>query len=157
MTRVLKWVLGAVTVVGLLVAVGIFLLMRALAGDVSEDEVTRVSSPDGRLEAVLVERNGGATTSFAYEVHVIPAGGSVGEREAVFLYGAIRNPSAYGANLRWLSLDHLRVEYLEAKIGELKHPKMTADNRTVTVSLAPGVLDASAPPGGMLYNLRGRR
>jgi hypothetical protein len=38
---------------------------------VSRDEVARVASPDGRVEAVLIETNGGATTSFGYEVHVV--------------------------------------------------------------------------------------
>jgi hypothetical protein len=37
-------------------------------GLVSRDEVARVISPDGRLEAILIETNGGATTAFGYEI-----------------------------------------------------------------------------------------
>src|SRR5258705_13961034 len=41
-----------------------------LASCASQDEVSRVPSPDGRVEAVLIETNGGATTSFGYRILV---------------------------------------------------------------------------------------
>ncbi len=40
----------------------------------SSYQVAHVSSPNGSLEAVLTETNGGATTSFGYEVSVGPKG-----------------------------------------------------------------------------------
>lgn len=157
MRRALKWILGVVGGVLLLCGLAIFLLMRTFAVEVSEDEVARVRAPDGGLEAVLLERNAGATTSFGYEVHIIPVGGSRGETEVAFLYGTVRNAGAYGANLRWLSSDHLRVEYLETKTSELKRPRVVISGKAVNVSLLPGVLDESAPAGGMLYNLQGKQ
>ena len=45
-------------------------LLLSACGIASEDEVARVTSPDGRVEAVLIETNGGATTSFGYKVLV---------------------------------------------------------------------------------------
>jgi len=36
-------------------------------------ELRRLSSPDGRLDAVLFERNCGATTGFSSQVSVLPA------------------------------------------------------------------------------------
>jgi hypothetical protein len=53
----------------------------------------RVASPDGRVEAVLVETSGGATTSFGYEVHVVEKGRPAGDRVA-WVYGAGRNAQA---------------------------------------------------------------
>ena len=44
----------------------IVLALLAGCGLVSRDEVARVASPYGGVEAVLIETNGGATTSFGY-------------------------------------------------------------------------------------------
>ena len=157
MKRALKWLLGAVAAVILLCAGALFLLMAAFSGGVSEDEVARVRAPNGRWDAVLLERNAGATTSFGYKVYVVPAGKTPRGTEAAFLYGAIRNPSAYGANLHWPSSDRLEIEYLQTKTGELKQPKVIGSGGSfVTVSLQAGVTDPSAPAGGMLYNLRAK-
>ncbi|MBL8397465.1 MAG: hypothetical protein JNL84_04855 [Candidatus Accumulibacter sp.] len=71
MPRPLKWILW---IVGGLVsfAVGTVLLLAwffsGLIGEPSKDEVARVVSPSGNIDAVLFETNGGATTSFGYEV-----------------------------------------------------------------------------------------
>jgi hypothetical protein len=45
---------------------------------------------------------------------------------------------------------------LEAQRVKVLHPTTAILDRTVTVALQPGIIDASAPPGGMLYNLQGR-
>lgn len=153
MARVLKWLAGLAAAVLVLAVAAFFLLMRALSGDASEDEVARAPAPDGRVEAVLLETNGGATTSFGYEVHIVPPGAAPGASEVAFLYGTLRNTNAYGANLRWLAPDQLRVEYWTTQRGELKQPAVQAGGRTISVSLQSGVLDESAPDGGMLYNL----
>lgn len=123
----------------------------------SKDEVASVKSPDGRFVARLIEINGGATTSFEYLITVVEAGILSREHEAASLYGAVRNASAYGANLRWTSPQELTVEYLDAKSSELLSPTIRLPTAEVAVVLRPGVIDAAAPPGGMLYNLRGRR
>lgn len=157
MKRVLKWLFSTVAVFIALCAGAFVLLMLAFSDGVSEDEVARVRAPNGQLEAVLLERNVGATTSFGYKVYIVPVGEPARGTEAAFLYGAVRNPSAYGANLHWLSSDHLSVEYWQAKTSELKKPRVTAGGgHPVAVSFRPGVVDPSAPAGGMLYNLRGK-
>ena len=48
---------------------------------VGRTEVRRVLSPDSRVEAVLVEGSGGATTDFFYELHVVPKGGALPSKE----------------------------------------------------------------------------
>ena len=127
------------------------------ATEPSKDEVASVISPDGKFVAKLIEINGGATTSFEYLVTVAEAGTFSKAHEAASLYGAVRNASAYGANLRWTSPREVTVEYLDAKSSELLLPKFRLSNAEVTVVLRPEVTDAAAPAGGMLYNLQGRR
>jgi hypothetical protein len=123
----------------------------------SKDEVAVAKSPDGRFIAKLVEVNGGATTSFGYLVLLSEPSSAPKEYEVVNLYGAVRSASAYGANLSWTSPHELTVEYLHAKGTELLNPKLKFGTTEVTVVLRPNVTDATAPPGGMLYNLQGRR
>ena len=127
-------------------------------GEWSFDEVARVAQPQANVDAVLVETNGGATTSFGYEVFVLPHG-QVPERSGnpvAYLYGAGRNEHAYGVNLRWDSSDTLAVEYLDARHVNWVNGSVIVDGREIKVVLKPGVNDPSAPGGGMLWNLQGR-
>ena len=133
-------------------------ILVTLTGGVSQAEVSRIPAPDGILDAVVLETNGGATTSFGYLVYITPRGASVKRGQMVArLYGASLNGSAYGVNLRWLSSEALAVEYFTAESASLE--KTTADLRgkTVRVSLRELVLDTNAPAGGMLFNLQQRR
>jgi hypothetical protein len=125
----------------------------------SRDEVARVRSPSGRLDAILVETNGGPGTDFGYFVYVVESGRRAPRSGAVaWLYGALRNRRAYGANLRWDAASSLGIEYLDAHQVERRRSQVVVGPDTVSVSLRPGVADSLAPPGGMLYNLRrGRR
>jgi hypothetical protein len=125
-------------------------------GGWSWDEVARVRSPDGSRDAVLVERNGGATTSFGYEVFVVPHDAGVAEGTpgtVASLYAATRNGQAYGAKLRWLAGDSLAVEYLRAREALIHEQALVRREDRLRVVLRAGVEDASAPSGGMQYNL----
>ena len=106
MARPLKWILWIVGTLASL-AVGAVLLMAwlfsGLVGEPSKDEVARVVSPSGNIDAVLFETNGGATISFGYEVYVVEHGTQPSGSPVVLLYGAARNQHAYGANLSWPS------------------------------------------------------
>ena len=136
-----------------------FILALPACGLVSRDEVARVSSPDGRIEAILIETNGGATVSFGYEIWLREKDRGSGELVAR-LYGAGRNESAYGANLRWTDDRQLSVEYLEARQETLEKPRVTVGGREIHVALKSHVTDPTAPAGGMLFNLerdRGKR
>jgi hypothetical protein len=127
--------------------------------DWSFDEVARVTSPSGKVDAVLIERNGGATTSFGHNVYIVPTGRSVPKRDAEVakLYGAIRNKSAYGVNLKWEGANNLAAEYLEAKSAEVLRESVGVAGEQVAVILRPNINDPSAPAGGMLYNLEKNR
>lgn len=123
--------------------------------EVGVDEVARVRGPSDRLDAVLLEVNGGATTSFAYRVYVVPAEAQpTDDLEVVVLDGAVRSDSAYGANLRWAGPQELRVEFHSARVHRYR-PIIDVDSRQIGVRLDSGVVDPSAPGGGMLCNLDG--
>jgi hypothetical protein len=120
----------------------------------SSNEVTRVTSPDGRLDAILIELNGGATTSFGYEIKIAQHGGQPTQQLA-YLYGAIRNEQAYGANLHWNGNDVLDISFLRTKAPPVLKSPIEVDGRAVRAVLQVGVPDPSAPPGGMSLNLKG--
>ncbi len=135
--------------------VGLSLVLAGCLG--SSDEVARVTSPSGKLDAVLVERNGGATTDFEYEVFVVPVRESTSRYKRVaFFYGAVRSERAYGVNLRWVTPSNLALEYLRARHEDLTLSSVAVAGECVSPSLRNGVSDPKAPPGGMLYNLQGR-
>jgi hypothetical protein len=136
----------------------VFLVVVFLTrGCVSHVEVARVPSPDGTLEAVLIETNGGATTSFGYRVRLQRRPGWLwGSREVASLYGAFRSKCAYGVNLRWTGARKLRVEYLEAQFANAE-AKSGFGQETVSIDLHGGIEDPKAPCGGMEYNMRDRR
>jgi hypothetical protein len=152
------WIIGgeltalAASIV-LLVAYFIFLL----AGEPSKDEVARNTSPTGKVDAVLLEANGGATTSFGYEVYIVEHGAQPSGSPAVSLYGAIRNQHAYGADLKWTSPDSVAVEFLNAESTKIEKPIVSVGTQAIHLAVHEGVLDNAAPSGGMLYNLRGRQ
>lgn len=125
-------------------------------GLVSRDEVARVPSPDGRVEAVLIETNGGATTSFGYEVLVTEKGNTRGNQVAS-LYGAVRSQRAYGVNLKWASNTQLLVEYQTARRETLDRAIVHVAGRDIRTAFKPGLSDPTAPAGGMLYNLKRQR
>jgi hypothetical protein len=127
--------------------------------DWSFDEVARAPHPNANVDAVLVETNGGATTSFGYEVFILPRGAKPnrGAPPDASLYGAVRSERAYGVNLRWQADDTLAIEYLEARHASISNNTVTVNGRSIQLALKSGVDDPTAPGGGMLYNLRGRR
>jgi hypothetical protein len=75
-------------------------------------------------------------------------------REVADLYGAARNANAYGVNLRWIDRRTLRIEYAIATDARLWSPVTLWGVGTVRTTLAPGIVDPSAPAGGMEYNNR---
>lgn len=159
-SRPLKWTLWAVGTLLSLVAVALGLIVwifAGLAGEPSKDEVARIVSPSGNIEAVLFETNGGATTSFGYEVYVVERGAQPFGSPAVSLYGAIRNQHSYGVNLKWPSPGSLTVEYLSAKSAKVNMQIQSVGTRDIHFALRDGVTDNAAPSGGMLFNVRGRK
>ncbi len=119
----------------------------------STDEVSRVTSPNGKADAVIFEGSAGATTSYEYQIFLVNQGAKVAESNRVArLHGASRNDQAYGVNLRWQQNDLLQVEYLKAQSAHVSQPQITVNGASFAVVLKDGVLDPTAPSGSMLFN-----
>jgi hypothetical protein len=127
--------------------------LLAACSDNSSVQVATAKSPSGRAEAILTETNGGATTSFGYIVSLKGASPDGEPTPVASLYGATRNPQAYGANLVWLDGRTLEVQYLTAKTAKIERASVIVNGQTLTVRLRAGVVDKAAPAGGMEYNL----
>jgi hypothetical protein len=132
----------------------IIFLVLLTSSCASKDEVARQLSPAGNAEAILIETNGGATTSFGYEVYVRSTINSINKIKVATFYGAIRSESAYGINLNWVSNETIELQYLRAKSAQLLEPLIVLNDVKYKVVLRSGAVDASAPAGGMLYNLQ---
>jgi hypothetical protein len=91
-----------------------FVVCCLSCGCISNDQVAVAVSPNGALKAFLNELNGGATTSFRYDVSVVSNASRKAERVAS-LYGAVRNAQAYGVDLHWIGNSTLEIRYLSAK------------------------------------------
>lgn len=133
------------------------------------EEVQRVTSPDRRFDAILIETNGGATTTFGYLVYVTKAGQPFRRHDTPLwwlpnhqqqlvgsLVGAIRNSNAYGANLKWTTAKVLSVEYLTCDQKE-GFKNVLFDGHPITIQDKSGILDATALSGGMGYVLASKK
>ncbi|HEY3269380.1 MAG TPA: hypothetical protein VGM37_20905 [Armatimonadota bacterium] len=157
--RIAKRIAGCVVILFVLVVAALWCVEKALdsAFEWSHDEVSRVPSPSHKVDAVVVETNGGATTSFGYEVYLTAPGKPYTDGvEVANLYGAVRNSSAYGVNAKWRGPGRLAIEYLVATNAEISSARALVGGQAVLVTLKSGVYDPKARSGGMLYNLRGR-
>lgn len=130
-----------------LAALGLAALAAACQPGGTTQEVQRLTSPDGALDAVIVERNHGATVPFVHEIVVLPKGAPASSAQpAVRLVGATRNENARGADLQWLSATALRVSYLQARQVRDQRSTAGAAGRQVQIVLQPGVQGAGLPP-----------
>jgi len=99
----------------------------------------RVPSPGGALDAVIVERNGGATTLMWHDVYVVGSHGSARARNLVAsFYGALRlEDSTRGVSLRWPDSTTLRIEYLCANEGRIVRSELRVSGKSVSVVVSP--------------------
>jgi len=105
------------------------------------------------MVAVVYEVNGGATTSFAYEVEIEDSGIFSFARKVAYTYGAIRNNNgAYGVTPRWVSDEELHIQYFSSRHDEVFSPYKRLFGAPVRVELKLNINDSSVPAGGMLHN-----
>lgn len=78
---------------------------------VSRTEVTRIKSPDSIADAVLIKVNAGATTSYAYEVYIIPTGGQPTQGNEIFKADKIN-----GLEIQWIQSKYLEIKYDDGRI-----------------------------------------
>ena len=75
------------------------------------DEVARVLSPDGLVDAVLTRGNYGATVDYVYRVHLVRAGGATTPDDAVVVADHVVEPA-----ISWVHPKFLTFSYQEARI-----------------------------------------
>ncbi len=87
-----------------------------IAGDVHVEEVKRLSSPDGKAEAVVQLIDGGATTSRSYSVFVVPKEAKPAEESrAVTFEAPTLSGGEYGIIVSWTSPTTLEVKSEQAR------------------------------------------
>lgn len=83
----------------------------------TETELTRIPSPDRRVEAVLTSADGGATTSFKHRIYITVPGGDFRGHEPFFVAYKLRNESNRHLPLiRWDKSHELLISYDSAQV-----------------------------------------
>lgn len=81
--------------------------------------VERIRAPGGDRDAVLFQRDCGATTSFTTQISIEPPGGEPGSKGIIFIADPDHEVAAAGAwggpwaEAKWLSADRLHVRYAD--------------------------------------------
>ena len=116
-------------------------------------EVERTPSPDGQLDAVLVEDPGDATTGLYHLVFIVRHGASLPhwKQPAVAqLEWAYRNDSTVGVKCHWRGRDTLALEFVRAARQKLLRSSVRGPNGPIAVVLARGVVDSASPVGSRM-------
>jgi hypothetical protein len=82
--------------------------------ETSRKEYYRVKSPDGEVSAVLMESNGGATTSFGYDLFIIPK--DVAKVELSPEYSKFRADRTRDLKITWIENKILQIDCKSARI-----------------------------------------
>jgi hypothetical protein len=123
-----------------------------IAGSTSRDAVATATSTDGSIQAILFETNGGATTSYGYEIELHGSKSGNHPVSGGRLYGAARSECSYGVNLRWLSPAELAIQFMAADQTDIP-ATVRVGTRAVKIVQQRGLSDETAPCGGMLANI----
>jgi hypothetical protein len=86
-------------------------------------EVLRRQSPDGKVDAVLMQGNAGATESYFYYLYVVPAGCKIsGNDVPMKRYETVFNATGLEEkNVVWLKNKILEVKYYKARISAYRN------------------------------------
>ena len=113
-----KKVVAVFVALMLFISICIVLFIRSLPDLCSNEVITEVISPNGKMKAVTFHRDCGATTDFSTHVIIIPITSTL-EKEGSSIFVANTNkgkaPAGQGGGpevrTRWLSADKLQIEY----------------------------------------------
>lgn len=87
------------------------LLCLLVAGCGEGREAQRIPSPDGKVEAVILTHDAGATTGIAYHVALVPRGGAPDLDESVLVADKVS-----ALSVSWQDATHLSVHVGQARI-----------------------------------------
>jgi hypothetical protein len=92
----------------------LLVIMMKITGcnPVEREEIDRISSPDFLVDAVLIQANAGATTSFIFEVYLVPKGNDVPPEN----YVLFRGDKMKGLTIRWTQAKLLEIQYEQGQI-----------------------------------------
>ena len=112
---------------------------------ISYKELLRVSSPDSEVDAVLVQTNTDATTSYGYRIYVVPAGSQPKYDTENF-----RADHLEGWTLTWIKPKLLEIKYDEARIFHFSNfwqsTNFKSGSYVVEIRLAPRSGEFSLSP-----------
>ena len=97
----------------LIVSVSVSMTSCLFIGICGNDELSRTTSPDGKMDAVSFRRNCGATTSFSLHISIIPSGRRIKNEKK----GNIYISDYCDTQFYWISDSELVIEKM--KIGEV--------------------------------------
>jgi hypothetical protein len=105
-----------------------------------KEEVSRCKSPDKKVEAILIETNGGATTPFRYLLYLVAVGNSPSKDDLVLEAIHIEN-----FEIKWKKSKFLEIKYTNARIFHFQNiweppsyaPDRDAHKKAVELRLVP--------------------
>ena len=142
----MKYVAIAIAAIAGIALVTVGMVLTVMVTAASHVESSRVRSPDGALDAVLVETNGGAATQFLYDIYVVKRGAEYsGSSSVMQLYAATQNSRSPGATLKWTGPAELEIDYLCAESMQVYYGWINVDGQTVHIVWRAGVSNSPAP------------
>jgi hypothetical protein len=125
-------------------AFAICALALAASSCAIHDEVARVSSSDGTVDAIAIRGDGGGTVTFWYEIYVAERGAGYSSGHLVAsLTGPLLNAQDFGVNLKWAGPNDLYVEYYSTRKAKVDSSTVQVGAKRINVSLHPGVTSTS--------------
>lgn len=83
----------------------------------SVEEISRATSPDSIVDAVLLRKNYHATVPFIFEIYITPKGSNVDqEKEIIFSADHVED-----LTMTWKNTKRLEITYASARIGHFKN------------------------------------
>ena len=86
-------------------------------------EIKRVKSPDGLVDAILAEGNGGATTGLTYSIFLAPSGTAFDEKSELFAQeqALVKESGNPDIELVWRNAKFLQIRFEKAHIYHFRN------------------------------------
>jgi hypothetical protein len=121
----------------------------SLAGDWVYKETQRVNSPDGQVEAVIIEGDAGATTSKETMIVIVASGGKIDTKKLTQSDTVFRASHLKNFKVDWKQAKLLEVQYDEARIDQFRNLWEISEGRDISypveIRLAPTSPTFSVP------------
>jgi hypothetical protein len=121
--RKILLIIGALSTLFLLVYGPFFALGHWIEQQAAFEETWRLTAPDGKVDAVLMAHDAGATTSVTYSLYIVPSRIKVTARDvkkdrwpAVFMASDIEDQ-----NIHWIENYLLEIKYVKAHIYQFRN------------------------------------